>query len=323
MSWTESFGITEIVFTSVFVLAYAAFIWRTVDAARKLNAPFYKLAIKLVLRSLYFGLMLVALLGPSFGKIGKEVKATGKDIFFAVDLSGSMNATDVSPSRLKRVKYELKNIVDQFSTDRIGLIIFSSEAFVQCPMTYDRSALYLYIESLNTGLVPDAGTDFGPPLRIALDKMLTEDEPKAAEKSKIIILVSDGEDHGEATASVAGEVKEKGLVLFAMGVGTEKGSRLRSGRRGYILNEFGQPVVSKLDPKSLRELASSTGGKYYEISDKRDDTKKMIADIKKIKGNVRDTTKRDVADNKYYYFLALALFLMAVDALISIRTIKI
>ena len=99
----------------------------------------------------------------SFGETTKEVKSMEKDVFICVDLSQSMNAFDIQPSRIERVKFELKNIIEAFNSDRKGLIMFSNEAFMQCPLTYDNNALALFIQTLNTSLVPNTGTDFAPP----------------------------------------------------------------------------------------------------------------------------------------------------------------
>src|SRR5688572_6722066 len=122
-----------------------------------------------------------------------------------VDLSKSMDAYDIQPTRLEKIKHEMKKLVDAFNSDRIGVIIFGSEAFVQCPLTYDQNALGIFIETMNTGLVPVAGTDFGPPLRLALKKLQDEAENAAQAKSKVIILISDGEDFGEETDDVVSD----------------------------------------------------------------------------------------------------------------------
>ncbi|MCG8474062.1 MAG: VWA domain-containing protein [Cytophagales bacterium] len=321
MNWINELQLSDYVLISFFIAAYAAFIGRTIYVARKLHTSFYKVFIKVLLRSAYFVLFLLALKGPSFGKVNKEVKSIGKDIYIAVDLSGSMNARDVKPSRLDRVKFKLKEILKEFAGDRIGLIMFSSEAYVQCPLTYDKSALRLFVESLNTGLVPNAGTDFGPPLRMALEKITKEDEPNASKKSKVIILISDGEDHGTQTEQAAKAVEEAGIKLFTLGVGTKRGSKIPA-RRGFVLDDKGVPVVSKLNGKSLKELASVTHGKYFQISDRVDDTERLINSIRKIKGNLRGTAKLDVSTNKYTLFLVLGLLLLCLDQIISVRTIK-
>jgi Ca-activated chloride channel family protein len=264
----------------------------------------------------------MALLGPSFGEAKKEVKSIGKDIMICVDLSKSMDAFDIQPTRLEKVKFEMKRIVDAFSSDRVGVIIFSSEAFMQCPLTYDQNALNLFIETMNSSLVPASGTDFGPPLKMALSKLEDDDSKSAQEKSKIIVLISDGEDFGEDTDEVARDIEDKGIKLFALGVGTEKGGNIYAGNR-LKTDRNGNVVTSKLNIKSLRSIADKTGGQYFEINDSQNDVSRLINTIGKIEGELRDARFVDVSANRYYYFLGLAIILMIIDVLINVKTVKI
>ena len=278
MTWFKSIGTTEWVFIGIFIIAYSAYIIRMFMVARRLQTSFRPLVFKILLRSMAMALLIIALLGPSFGETTKEVKSEGKDIYIAVDLSQSMNAFDIQPTRLEKIKFELKNIVDAFSSDRIGLIIFSSEAFVQCPLTYDQSALSLFISTLNTSLVPNAGTDFGAPLRMALDKLEDSESPITQQKAKIVLLISDGEDFGDETDEAAKEIVKSGIQLFALGVGTETGSKIRQAN-GFKRDRNGQEVVTKLNSKSLRKLAVDTGGKYFEINENQNDVARLIRAI--------------------------------------------
>lgn len=268
-----------------------------------------------------FALLIVSLLGPSFGSAKQEVKSVGKDIMICVDLSKSMDAFDIQPTRLEKIKFEMKKIVDAFSSDRIGVIIFSSEAFMQCPLTYDQNALNLFIESMDTGLVPSSGTDFGPPLRMAMKKM-DEDNTRSEAKSKIIILVSDGEDFGDDSADAAQEIEDEDIKLFTLGIGTEKGGQIRSGS-SYKTDKSGNVVISKLNPTSLQALASKTGGKYFEINETRNDVSRLINTIGKIEGELMDARMMDVSANRYFYFLAAALALLVLDVLLNVKTVRI
>ncbi len=319
--WYRSFGTAEFIFIALFILAYGLYLMRMVKISKVIKTGFQVITVKALLRFVYFFLFIVALLGPLFGNATKEVQTIGKDIYIAVDLSQSMNARDIPPTRLEKVKYELKNIVEAFSSDRIGLIIFSSEAFVQCPLTYDQSALTLFIETLHSGLVPDAGTDFAPPLRMALDKITTEDTPAAQQKSKTIILISDGEDFGSETSSIVEDIKENGIRLFTLGVGTEEGSNIIV--RGIPKTDRdGNEVVTKLEPSALKNLATLTGGKYFEISDDTNDTERLISTISSIEGELKDARQIETSANKYIYFLAFAVLLFVVDNLIKFKTVK-
>lgn len=321
MNWAYSIGTLEIGFLIAFAVLYLLFLLRVVRTSRRLGVPFYRVVLKLVLRSTYFILLLVALLGPSFGDASREIKTVGKDIFFCIDLSQSMNAFDVQPTRLEKVKFELKNIVEAFSSDRIGLVMFSSEAFMQCPLTYDNNALNLFIQTLNTGLVPNFGTDFGPPLEMALEKLTADDTTITQSKSKVIILISDGEDFGENTEEIADKIESEGIKLFTLGVGTDIGSQILT-RNGFKKDRQGNEVLTKLNSESLEDLADKTDGEYFEINESRNDVERLISAINRIEGELRDAKQVDATQNRYYYFLGLALLLMLLDVLLSVKLIK-
>ncbi|MFZ6012984.1 MAG: vWA domain-containing protein [Bacteroidota bacterium] len=322
MNWYREFGVTELIFSALFVVLYLMYILRVMHIAKSLNTPYAKVFAKLLLRTVYFGLFIVALLGPSFGGAKKEIKSIGKDIMICVDLSKSMDAFDIQPTRLEKMKYEMKKIVEAFSSDRIGVLIFSAEAFVQCPLTYDQNALNLFIETMNTGLVPASGTDFGPALRMALNKLTEEDTKVGEAKSKVIILISDGEDFGEETDDIAQNIESKDIKLFTLGVGTEKGGNIYAGS-GVKKDREGNTVVTKLNSRSLRSLANKTGGQYFEINETKNDVSRLINTISKIEGELRDARFVDVTANKFFYFLAVAIILFTLDILISVRTVRI
>ena len=322
MSWAKSLSFTEIILIALFLVLYASYFVRIFIVASRLGIPYGKMLFKFILRSLYFALLIIALLGPSFGESTREIKSIGKDIYIAVDLSASMNAYDIQPSRLEKVKFELKKIVSAFNSDRLGIIIFTSEAFVQCPLTYDQSALNLWIETLNTNLVSNTGTDFAPAMQLALDKLSSEESTMSQQTSKIIILISDGEDFGETTRAMAEKIESSGIKMFTVGVGTDEGSNIVT-RAGVKRDKQGKEVVTKLNAKSLKDIASLTGGKYFEINSSRNDTNRLISTIRNIEGELRDTRSVDVSTNKYYYFLGLAIFLMVVDLMVRINVIRI
>jgi Ca-activated chloride channel family protein len=322
VAWYRNFGIVEIAFIAAFLLLYAAYIIRVTRIAKSLNTSYSNVLIKILFRTIYFALFIVALLGPSFGGSKKEVKSVGKDIMICVDLSKSMDAFDIQPTRLEKVKFEMKKVVDAFSSDRIGIIIFSSEAFMQCPLTYDQKALNLFIETMNSNLVPSSGTDFGPPLRMALQKLEDDEGASAEAKSKVIILISDGEDFGEETDEVTQEIEKRNIKLFTLGVGTEEGGNIYAGN-SLKTNRQGLIVVTKLKPDALISLANKTGGQYFEINESKNDVSRLINTISKIEGELRDARFIDVTANKYFYFLAFALLLFVLDVMINVPTVRI
>jgi Ca-activated chloride channel family protein len=315
-------GIPGYVAITLFVGLYILYIRRIILIGKSLNTPYGTVFIKLAIRTIFFALLIVAFLGPSYGEGRREVRSVGKDIMMCVDLSKSMDAFDVQPSRLEKIKFEMKRIVAAFSSDRIGIIIFSSEAFMQCPLTYDQNALNLFIETMNTGLVPATGTDFAPPLRMALNKLDDQEGPSTNQKSKVIILVSDGEDFGEETSDIVKSIEDRDIKLFTLGIGTEAGSPIGT-QRGYKTDKYGKTVVSKINPASLKSLASQTGGQYFEINDTRNEVSKLINTINKIEGQLRDARFVDVSSNRYYWFLVGALILLVFDVLVNVKTVSI
>ncbi|HLT75346.1 MAG TPA: VWA domain-containing protein [Ohtaekwangia sp.] len=323
MAWTREIGITEIVFVVAFLGFYILYLGRVIRVARLLNTSFANVFVKLVIRTLYFLLIIVALLGPSFGGSQKEVVAVGKDIVICVDLSRSMDAFDIQPTRLEKVKFEMKRIINAFSSDRVGLVIFSSEAFMQCPLTYDQNALNLFIDAMNSSLVPNTGTDFGPPLKLALKKLEDEnDGPATRSKSKIIVLISDGEDFGETRNEALSEIRDRNIRLFTLGVGTREGGNISIGN-SLKKDRSGNVVVTRLNDQALIELAQKTDGRYFEINESRNDVNRLINTISSIEGELRGSRLVDVTANKYFYFLLTAACLMLLDALINLRAIRI
>ena len=322
MEYIKEFGFIEILLILAFIIFYLIYIVRLLRINSRISVSFKGVITKIIFRSTYFFLMIIALLGPSFGSSKKEIKVIGKDIMIAIDLSESMNANDIQPSRLEKIKFELKKIIDEFNSDRIGIIMFSNEAYIQCPLTYDKNALNLFIETLNTGLVPNSGTDFGPPLDLSLDKLLA-DKIQKNDKSKIIILISDGEDFGENTYEIVDKIKESSIKLFTVGIGTDQGTRITLRNGLFKKDKDGKEVITKLNSTSLKKIANETKGKYFEISNQINQINGMIYEIKEIKGDLIDSKFMDVTKNKYFYFLFVALMLMSMDFLFNFKIIKI
>jgi len=324
MEWYFYFGVIEYTLIGLFSLGILLYWFRLWRVGSQLKQGFFGAYLKILLRITYFVLLIIALLGPSFGYGKKTIQTVGKDIYIAVDLSESMNAEDIPPTRLEKIKFELKNLVDQLPTDRIGLIIFSSEAFLQTPLTYDKSALHLFIQTLGTKLVPTRSTDFYPPLRLALDKHL-EIKQSGTENlyAKVVLLVTDGEDFGEDTEDILDEMVSKGIRLFTLGVGTRQGGKIVTPQGIYKKDKEGKDVVSKLNYQTLMRLAEKTDGMFFEISNDKNEMPQLIAEIQAIKGQKMDVRTVDVSSNKYVYFVWVALGLIIFDVLLTIRVFRI
>jgi len=157
---------------------------------------------------------------------------------------------------------------------------------------------------------------------MALTKLNDQEGPSSRQKSKVIILISDGEDFGENTGESIKQIQDEGIKLFTLGVGTRQGSRLYAGS-GFKTDRQGNTVITRLDSRSLESLADRTGGEYFEINETKNDVSRLIHTISGIEGELRDTRFVDVSANRYYYFLVFALFLLVVDIIINVKTVKI
>ena len=323
MEWIKNIDYIEIILISLFIIFYFLYFIKFKKIDKSIPVNFNKILIKFFLRSTYFSLFILSILGPSFGESKKEIEIVGKDIMIAVDLSESMNANDIQPSRLEKIKFELKKIINEFYSDRIGIIMFSNDAFVQCPLTYDKNALNLFVETLNTGLVPNTGTDFGPPLKISLEKLKNDDSKPNTNKSKIILLISDGEDFGENTNQYINEIKNSSIKLFTLGIGTEKGINLISSNGKIKKDQNGNNVITKLNSISLKKIASVSNGSYYEITNNKNEIKQLINQINSLEGNIKDSIELDISKNKYHYFLLLGIFLFVIDFLFTFKVLEI
>ena len=323
MEWIKNIDYIEIILISLFTIFYFLYFIKFKKIDKSIPVNFNKILIKFFLRSTYFLLFILSILGPYFGESKKEIEIVGKDIMIAVDLSESMNAYDIQPSRLEKIKFELKKIINEFYSDRIGIIMFSNDAFVQCPLTYDKNALNLFVETLNTGLVPNTGTDFGPPLKISLEKLKNDDSKPNTNKSKIILLISDGEDFGENTNQYINEIKNSSIKLFTLGIGTEKGINLISPNGKIKKDQNGNNVITKLNSASLKKIASVSNGRYYEITNNKNEIKQLINQINSLEGNIKDSIELDISKNKYHYFLLLGIFLFVIDFLFTFKVLEI
>jgi Ca-activated chloride channel homolog len=304
----------------IFGLLYFGYLFRFYLINKKLNVSRHRLFLKLLLRGSYFILFLIALAGPSIGTSLKEIKEEGKDIFIAIDLSQSMNATDIGPSRLQRIKFELKNLVKRFSGDRIGIIIFSSEAFIQCPLTFDQNVLQLHLDGLNTGLVPNQGTDLSSPLEMALSRYVMEESNEV--KSKSVILISDGEDFADNFRDITSKLVDAGIKVFSLGVGTSQGSTIPRGNGLITDSKTNQPAVTRLESSNLKLIAAQTDGQYFELSDEVQEIPDLIMAIERVEGTVTGSRMVEASANKYFYFLLIGLFLAVIDMILPFKTIK-
>lgn len=325
MNWASPLSWLELTCIGIFVVLYIGYVIRTRRLAAPLGQHGWRLGWKGGLRIVYFSLLLMALLGPAYGVTQQPVRTAGKDVWLLVDLSRSMNATDVAPSRLQKAKAELSQMISRFQADRIGLIVFAADAFVQCPLTYDQSALQLFVSTLQTTLVPVGSTELVPPLELALTRLQATARPLgAAVRATALVLVSDGEEFGGNLEPTVRQLTRSGVRLYAVGVGTMEGSRIprNGGNNAYLRDARGREAVTRLVPTVLQRLAQQTGGQYFELTDRRNEFPILVDALNRLEGQAEQVRTVAVADNRYRYPLVMALVLFVLDIVLTIRVIR-
>jgi len=200
-----------------------------------------------------------ALTQPQWGFHWEEIKRVGVDIIVAIDVSESMLAEDVKPNRLERAKREIFDLIEMLEGDRIGLIVFAGTSFVQCPLTLDYGACKMFLDYIDTDLIPVPGTALADALKTAIKSFSTRER-----KSKALILITDGEDHEGNPLEAAQEAKKEGIKIFPIGVGLEGGAPipLGDGSGGFKKDRSGDMVITHLDEPTLQKIALETGGSY-------------------------------------------------------------
>ena len=322
MNLLKELSQTEYLYITAFIVFYLGYSIRIFFISKKIKIGIPRLFLKFMLRSAYFTLFIIALLGPSFGDIKKEIKAIGKDVYIAIDLSNSMDANDISPTRLEKIKFELSKGLKFLNSDRVGLIVFSEDAFVQCPLTYDHNTVKLFLETLSTKLLSSGGTVMNAPLTLAYSKFASNIS-STTDQAKVLILVTDGEEFSNSSyIETIKKIKKAGIKLVILGIGTEKGGRIVIDN-SFKRNNLGEYIISKLNAIKLKEISELADGKYFEITHETNEIKSMFVHISKLEGTFKGSKKIESVANKYFYFLFIALVLVIIDVLVTVKTIKI
>lgn len=264
--------------------------------------------------------LVIALARPQWGSQPLPVRREGADVLVVLDVSLSMQATDVSPSRLQRAKDELSQILRLLQGDRVGLVLFAGNAFLRFPLTTDISVADRLIQAATPSdnlLVP--GSALGNAITIATNELAQSEA-----QSKVIILVTDGEDHSSAPQSAARAAAEQGITIYALGVGTEAGSTIpvadAAGGTGLKLDSLtGQPVVTKLNPSLLSELAEASNGRYWEVNNDSSAYSAVVDSISGLKRSQFAEAEHEQPLERFQPFLLVATVLLFVELLLPER----
>ena len=272
--------------------------------------------VRVILWSLAFMCFVLGLARPQMGAKLKEHEAKGAEIMICLDVSNSMLARDYSPSRLDRAKLAISRVVDRLQGDRIGLIIFAGSSFVQLPITTDYVSAKMFLGNIDTGSVPVQGTAIGDAILTAAKSFSAQ-----SEKSRAIIIITDGENHEDDAVEAAKQAASLGIKVYTIGVGSLRGEPIPM--NGELLKDSqGNIVVTRLDENTLRQIASEGGGAYVHAGNEEFGLNPIIDDIRKMEAERFTSVVFEEYDEQYMYFFAIALALLALESLIGSRRAK-
>jgi Ca-activated chloride channel family protein len=263
--------------------------------------------------------LILAAANPQVGTRMQEVKQTGIDVFILLDVSASMLAEDIKPNRLEKAKFQISNLIRKLKGDRLGLIIFSGEAYIQFPLTTDYSAAGLFLSAVDVTSVPQPGTAIGPAISLAV-KSFDYNTPT----QKVIIIITDGEDHEGDLSSAVNEAKEKEIKIYTIGLGSTQGVPIpvynnRKQQVGFKQDNEGNVVLTKLDENTLIDIASQGGGKYFRGNNYEDYLDLIYSDLSSLEKTEFGVKKVTDYEDRFYYFLAPAILLLLIEFLMTER----
>ncbi|MBW4359016.1 vWA domain-containing protein [Flavobacterium taihuense] len=279
--------------------------------------PFLKLVVMLLaLIALIFGLV-----NPKIGTKVETVKREGIDIVFAMDVSKSMLCEDVAPSRLEKSKQIVSQIINQLGSDRIGIVAYAGSAFPVLPITTDYSVAKMFLQSMGPGMVSSQGTSLDEAIK--LSGTYFDDKSKT---SKLMIMISDGEDHSEGAEAAAEEAKKLGMKIVTIGLGTEKGGTIPLKKNGivesYQRDNNGEVVITKLNPNSLATIAKITGGGYVNGNNTKEVLEYIKATLDKIQKTEFEATQMADFQSQFQWFLGIGFVLLFMDVFFLDRKTK-
>ncbi|HQO39255.1 MAG TPA: VWA domain-containing protein [Spirochaetota bacterium] len=273
------------------------------------SGSYTMLFVKEVLVVLAVVSLIVAMLGPGWGEESTERRSEGTDLLIALDVSRSMLASDTDSTRLERAKRAVRLIAGFLDGDRIGLIVFSGEAFLMCPLTTDTGALMMFLDSAGPETVTLEGTDMGR----MFDEVLRVFEKKRL-TSRVLVVITDGEDNEGGAVDGADKLKDAGIAVYALGVGRDSAGLIPRGKdvNDYYRDSRGEPVRTKADPDLLRRLAADTGGRYIDITNSFSGLDSVIGAVNE--QDEKSTGARKVKqkiDRSWIFLLAAVIFMIA------------
>ncbi|MFD1017179.1 vWA domain-containing protein [Winogradskyella rapida] len=276
------------------------------------NQSLFKSVLKVVVLCSAFACLSIALVNPKIGTKLETVRSEGVDIVFAVDVSKSMLAEDIAPNRLEKSKQLVTQIVNNLVSDRVGIIAYAGKAFPQLPITTDYASAKMFLQNMNTDMLSSQGTAISEAIQLSKTYYDNEDQT-----NRVLVIISDGEDHDGEAMSVAEEAAEQGIKILTVGVGDVKGGPIPIKRNGVVLSykkdNSGETVITRLNETTLKDIASEANGVYINGSNTAEVVKAIKAELDKM--DKQEFESKQIADFKdqFQWFLGLGILLLFID----------
>lgn len=255
---------------------------------------------------------------PQVGTRMGVAKRTGVDLMLAIDVSESMRARDLKPDRLEKARREAFSLIQLLDGDRVGIITFSGSAFVQCPLTLDYGAATMLLSAVETGTIPRPGTALGEAIKAGVRSLSTQPD-----RAKVLVVMTDGEDHGSEPLAAANEAAEAGVVIYTIGLGSTSGEPipLEPGEgTGYKRDRQGQIIMSRLDESTLIDVAAVTGGRYFRATDNERELAAIEEAISRMQQGELESKMMAYYEERFQLPLAISLAFMLLGSILPERT---
>lgn len=266
-------------------------------------------SVKFWLSVAALALMIVMLARPQMGSKISHEERNGIETIIAMDISNSMLAEDVVPSRLQKSKMLVENLVDHFTNDKIGLVVFAGDAFVQLPITTDYVSAKMFLQDINPSLIQTQGTDIARAISLSMNSFTQQKG-----LGKAIILITDGEDHEGGALEAAKEAKKKGINVFILGVGSGNGAPIPLGNGDYMRDNAGNTVMTALNEQMCRDVAKAGSGTYIHVDNTSDAQEKLNDELSRLQKGETDNVVYSEYNEQFQAFALLALILLIIEA---------
>lgn len=271
----------------------------------------YRPTIKFCLLLSAITILIFMIARPQVGSKISHEKREGIEVLIALDISNSMLAQDVIPSRLEKSKLLIEDLVDHFTNDKVGLVVFAGDAFVQLPITNDYVSAKMFLQNINPSLITTQGTDLARAISLS-QSCFTQRE----HIGRAIIVITDGEDHEGGALEAAREAYKKGISVFILGVGTSKGAPIPDGNGGYLKDNSGQIVLSALNEQMCQQVAKAGNGVYIHVDNTSDAQERLNKELSKLQSGISDTVVYSEYNEQFQIFGIILLLLLIVETIL-------